>query len=88
MFKSSTILFICFLVSSTSSTHILTKDYQPHSTQGVESRLKEQPGTDRIPYPQIDARRVVRIFLEAVENAVINYLNSLNNSVSFPIKKE
>lgn len=68
MFKSSTILFICFLVSSTSSAHILSKDCQPHSSQGVESRLKEQLGTDRIPYPQIDARRVVRIFLEAVEN--------------------
>jgi|GEM_PF-1741780 len=70
MFKSSTILFICLLVSSTSSAHILTKDCQPHSSQGVESRLKEQLGlgADRIPYPQIDARRVVRIFLEAVEN--------------------
>ena len=89
MFKSSTVLFICFLVSSTSSAHILTKDCQPLANQGVESRLKEQPGTGRIPYPQIDARRVVRIFLEAVENGeLIVFDMSIDKSYIKPERVE
>jgi len=89
MFKSSTILFICFFVSSTSSAHILTKDCQPPSNQGVESRLMEQPATGRIPYPQIDARRVVRIFLEAVENGeLIVFDMSIDKSYIKPERVE
>ena len=67
MLKSLKILFICFLVSSTSLAHAITKDCQPVPEQSIGSKLKEQVGTDRIPHPHIDVKHVVSVFLESVE---------------------
>ena len=66
MFKSLTILFLCFVWFFTLNALAITNDCQSTSNKLIV--IKEQIGTGGIPFPRINAKSVFRVFLEAVDN--------------------
>lgn len=68
MFKLIAILFACYLLFSTSAAHARTSNSQPITDQGTGTNMIEQIATDKIPYPRIDVKRVIKVFIKAVEN--------------------